>query len=104
MKLCSRSVKTLGEQALGIKKGLFLNGRRRAGLEAWRHGGRSADLHACGLPKLPPCSGSGTKRRDINFHTHVDRWTLHGGCDKGWLFKSDHPMLKSVMLKVSSDQ
>jgi hypothetical protein len=28
MELCSRSVRTLGEQALGIKKGLFLNGGR----------------------------------------------------------------------------
>ena len=28
MRLCSRSVRTLGEQALGVKKGLFLNNRR----------------------------------------------------------------------------
>ena len=28
MQLCSRSVRTLGEQALGVKKGLFVNGRR----------------------------------------------------------------------------
>ena len=72
--------------------------------EEWGHGGRSADLHACGLPKLPPCSGSGIERRDINFQTHVNCWTLHCSCDKGWLFKSEHPTLKSVTLKVSSDQ
>ena len=101
MKLCSRSVRTLGEQALGIKKELFLNGRRRGDMED--------DLQiympaGCGLPKLPPCSGSGIERRDINFQTHVNCWTLHCSCDKGWLFKSEHPMLKSVTLKVSSDQ
>ena len=33
MELCSRSAGTLGEQALGIKKGLFLNGGRRGGME-----------------------------------------------------------------------
>ena len=33
MQLCSRSVKALGEQALGIKKGLLLNGRERGDME-----------------------------------------------------------------------
>jgi len=33
VKLCSRSARTLGVQALGTRKGLFLNGRRGGDME-----------------------------------------------------------------------
>jgi hypothetical protein len=110
---CNAAVFSVGEDTGRAGAGRQ-EGAVRQRQEVWRQGGRSANLHACGLPKLPPCSGSGIERSDRSAHrsTCSDSetacrctcWTFHGSCDKGWLFKSERPMLKSVMLKVSSDQ
>ena len=53
MKLCSRSVRTLGEQALGVKKGLFINGRRcgdkEDGLQIYVPAASLSSHHAVGV-------------------------------------------------------